>query len=82
MSPVPLSEYLGEFAVVEPRSSERSRVHVKAERFNQMEAAAAIGAEANDVTRVGRDFWLKENNIKHVVAYFVQNFKSGISDVR
>jgi hypothetical protein len=33
-----------------------------------MEPAAAIGAEANDVAGVGRDLWLKENDIEHFVA--------------
>jgi hypothetical protein len=39
---------------------------VEAEWLNQMKPAAAIGAEANNVARVGRNFGLKQYNIEHL----------------
>jgi hypothetical protein len=37
----------------------------KAQRLDKMQPGAGIGAEADDVTGVRRNFWLIENNVEH-----------------
>ena len=31
-----------------------------------MQGAAGVGTQANHVTRIGRDFWLKQDHIEHL----------------
>jgi len=37
----------------------------ESERLDQMQPAAGVGAEADDIAGVGRDFRLVQDNIKH-----------------
>jgi len=37
----------------------------KAQWFNQVERCPSVGAQANDIARVRRNFRLEQNNIKH-----------------
>jgi hypothetical protein len=39
--------------------------HRKAQGLNQMQGAACVGCQANDVARVGRNFGMDEDDVKH-----------------
>ena len=54
--------HIGVLVIVEPGAFERTILPAEAERFDQMQFAAGVGAQADDVTRVGRDFGLEEND--------------------
>ena len=53
------------FVVVQARASHVFIVHRKAEGLDQMQFAASIGSEADDITGVRGDFRLYKDNIKH-----------------
>ena len=54
--------------VVKPCAAHLLVFHVKAQRLYQMQTAARVGAEANDVARVGRNFRVDKNDVEHNAA--------------
>ncbi|MPN04156.1 hypothetical protein SDC9_151392 [bioreactor metagenome] len=64
----------GVFVVVEPGALQLLVVEFEAERLDEVELAAGVGGEADDVAGVGRDFGFDENDVQHaaiVVAFAV-----------
>ncbi len=56
--------HAGELVVIEPGAPHAGIVEREAERFDQMQLGAGIGAQANDVAGVGRDFRLDQDDMK------------------
>jgi hypothetical protein len=56
----------GIFMVIQPGPFQPFIVHVKTERVNQMKLGTGVSAQAYDVTGVGRDFWLEQDNMEHM----------------
>jgi hypothetical protein len=42
-------------------------VHGEAQRLDQMQMAARVGRKTNDIARVGRNFGLNQDDIKHAL---------------
>jgi len=55
----------GVFVIVEPGAAELFVIQRKTQRFNQVQGAAGIGAQADDVAGVGRNFGLDKNDVEH-----------------
>ena len=53
--------------VVETGADEVLVVDAKAQWFDQMKRAARVGAQANGVAGIGRNFRMNENDVKHGV---------------
>jgi hypothetical protein len=60
-----MSVQCGVLVVVEPGSAHVFVVKVKSQWLNQMQSATGIGRQANDIARVGWNFGLDQNNMKH-----------------
>lgn len=56
-----------EFMIIQTRALHLAAVQRKAQRLHQMQAAARVGAQTDNVARVGRNFWLIQNNGKHII---------------
>ena len=56
---------IGKFPVVEAGPPQALVIDVEGEGVDQVELRAGIGAQANDVARVGRNFGLVEHDMKH-----------------
>ena len=56
----------GVFVVVETGAAQGLVVDVETERFDEMKFGAGVGAKADHVARVGRNFGLVENDGKHL----------------
>lgn len=56
----------GPFVVIQPGASQMPVAQIESQRLDQMQLCASIGAEADDVAGIGRDFWLVENDMEHV----------------
>ena len=54
------------FVIIQPGAFELLVFQRKAQRLHQMQYHAGIGAQADDVAGVGRDFWLVEDEIKQI----------------
>ena len=54
-----------ELVIVQPRPAHFGVVDGKAQRFDQVQRAAGIGAQPDDIAGVGRDFGLDENDVEH-----------------
>ena len=54
-----------EFMIIQPRTAHLSVVDGKAQRFDEVQGAAGIGAQADDVAGVGRDFGLNKDDVEH-----------------
>ncbi len=67
-SPVRMHRDAGHRGVVQPGAAQLRVREVEAERFHQMQAATGIGAQADRVAGVGRDFRGDEDDVEHVVA--------------
>jgi dihydroorotate dehydrogenase (NAD+) catalytic subunit len=57
--------YLRHHVVVEARAPERFVLELKSQRSHEMQRAARIGAQADHVPRVRRNFRLEEHHIEH-----------------
>jgi hypothetical protein len=57
--------------IIETGAFEPGVIDLKTERTHKMQPRARIGAQADHITRVGRNFWLDKNDIKHV-RYFAR----------
>lgn len=55
----------GIFVVVETGAAQALVVHLETQRFDQMQVAAAVGAQPDNVAGVRRNFWLKKDDVKH-----------------
>ncbi|MNH38532.1 hypothetical protein D3C79_995860 [compost metagenome] len=51
--------------VIQPSTAQPLVVELEADRFDQVQRAATVGAEANDIAGIGRNFRLKEDDVKH-----------------
>jgi hypothetical protein len=51
--------------VIQPRPATGLVANIETEWFDQMQFSPGIGAHADDVAGVGRNFWLEEDNDKH-----------------
>ena len=49
----------GELVIIQAGTAQALVVPGKAHRLNDMQTKTGIGAKANDVARVRRDFWFK-----------------------
>ena len=56
----------GKFMVIESGSTQPFVIQLKAERLDQVEGEAGIGAEADDVAGVGGDLRLIEHHVEHL----------------
>jgi len=63
--PVGVALDAGVFVVIQARSAHGTVLHVKAQRLNQMQLHARVGAQSDDVARVGWDFGLVEDDVEH-----------------
>lgn len=50
--------------IVQAGASELLVAEVEAERLDQVQARAGVGAQANHIARVGRNFRLKQDDIE------------------
>jgi len=57
--------HLREFLVIEAGAAHRFPGELEPERLHQVERRAAVGAQADDVTGIGRDFGLKQHDVEH-----------------
>jgi hypothetical protein len=63
--PSPIFSDVGEFPVVKPGPAQRAIVHLKADGFDQMQAATGIDAQAHDIAGIRRNLRLKKDDVKH-----------------
>ena len=63
--PVSVSCQFGVFVVVQTGAAHVFVFHGKTQRFHQVQGAAGVGRQADDVAGVGRDFGLDQNDMKH-----------------
>ena len=54
-----------EFMIIQPCAAHFCVVDGKAQRFDEVQGAAGVGAQADDVAGVGRDFGLDKDDVKH-----------------
>ncbi|BAO59735.1 hypothetical protein PPC_0388 [Pseudomonas protegens Cab57] len=55
----------GVFVIVEAGAAQALVVHFETQRLDQMQVAAAVGAQPDNVAGIRRNFWLKEDDVKH-----------------
>ena len=55
--------------IVEPRALHVLVVKGETERLHKVKRAARVGAEADNVARVGRNFGMNQNDVEHVGDY-------------
>ena len=51
--------------VIEPGAAQALVVQLKTDRLDQMQVAAAVGAQPDNVAGIRRNFWLKKDDVKH-----------------
>src|SRR5690606_21921077 len=57
--------YVGEFGIIQPSTAQAFFIHAEPQRFNQMQLAAGVGAQTDNIAGVGRYFRFEQNNIEH-----------------
>lgn len=55
----------GELVIIEPGTAQAFVVQFEAQRLDQMQGAARIGAQPDDIAGIRRNFWLKKDDVKH-----------------
>ena len=55
----------GVFVVVEAGPAQALVIHLEAQRLDQMQVAATVGAQPDNVAGIRRNFWLKKDDVKH-----------------
>ena len=65
--------HIGVFVVIQSGAAQLFVIQIKAERADQVQLRPAVGAQADDVAGVGRDFRLVKDYVKHLVS----NIKKG-----
>ena len=63
--PVLVHNHGREFVIIQPRTAHLGVVDGKAQRFDEVQGAAGVGAQADDVAGVGRDFGLDKDDVEH-----------------
>ena len=63
--PVPVNFDGGKFVVVQPGPAHFGVVKGKSQGFDQMELCAGVGAKADDVAGIGRDFRFDQDNVEY-----------------
>ena len=63
--PVRMARDAGVFMIIQSGTAAVFVAQIEAQRLDQMQFGARIGAHADDVARIGRDFWLIQDNGKH-----------------
>ena len=58
---------IGQIVIIQACAFQVTVVQGEAEWFDQMQLAAGVGAQANDIAGVGWDFRLLQNNVQHEV---------------
>jgi hypothetical protein len=64
--PVVVNLEAGVLVVVQAGPAKLTVVDFETERFDQMEPASGVGAQADYVAGIGRNFGIKKNHIKHL----------------
>ncbi len=59
--------YIRILVVVQPGAAHVAVFHAKAQGLDQMQGAACVGTQADDVAGVGRDFGVDEDDVEHAV---------------
>ena len=54
-----------EFMIIQPCAAHLGVIDGKAQRFDEVQGAAGVGAQADDVAGVGRDFGLDKDDVEH-----------------
>ena len=54
-----------EFMIIQPRTAHLGVVDGKAQRFDEVQGAAGVGTQADDVAGVGRDLGLDKDDVEH-----------------
>ena len=54
-----------EFMIIQPRAAHLGVIDGKAQRFDEVQGAAGVGAQADDVAGVGRYFGLDKDDVEH-----------------
>ena len=57
--------HIGVFVIIQARPFQALIFEGETQRFDQMKLRASVGAQANDVARIGRYFWFYKNNVEH-----------------
>jgi len=57
--------HLRELLIVEAGAAHRFPGELEPERLHEVERGAAVGAQADDVAGIGRDFGLKQHDVEH-----------------
>jgi hypothetical protein len=65
--PVLVHGEVGQFVIVEARAAHGFLVQRETQRPDQVQTAAAVGGEADDVARIAGNFRLKKNDVKHAL---------------
>ena len=55
----------GILVVVEAGPAQAFVIHLEAQRFDQMQVAATVGAQPDNVAGIRRNFWLEKDDVKH-----------------
>ena len=64
-APIRMPAHVGPLVVIQPGAAQQAVVHGKAQRLNEVQRAARIGRQADDVAGVGRNFGFNQNDVKH-----------------
>ncbi len=62
---VDMRAHVSHCVVIETGAAHRLETDVEADRLHQVQGAARVGAQADDVARVGRDLRLDEHDVEH-----------------
>jgi len=63
--PVYVLMHTGHFYIVQPRPFDAGIIKLKSKRAYEMQAGTGIGAQTNDIARIGRDLRLVKNDMQH-----------------
>ena len=63
--PAGVAGHIGVLVIVQSGAAHMPVFHGKAQRLDQMQAAARIGGQTDDIARVGRDLGRHKNDMKH-----------------
>ena len=55
----------GVFVIIQPGAAQAFVIQFEAQRLDQVQVAAAVGAEPDNVAGIGRYFRLKKDDVKH-----------------
>ncbi len=56
---------IGPLMVIESGTAQTPVIEAKAQRLDEMQLAARVRAQADDVAGIWRNFWLIKDNVKH-----------------